>query len=458
MKNKLGFKIWLYLIAFSVAILLLLWCFQILSLKDYYEFSTKKEISKTVEKVKKLYNDPNYADYFDKLSYDNDMCIELYDGIVRVYSSFSCTSTAIEFSREKKAFIKADITSQGYEVSNGLDDKVLLYGIELDDNKYAFIQASLIPVDSTVSILKKQLLFVSFFTCVLSVLVAYFISRKISKPIEDINDNAKKLSKGIYDVKFDENSTVQEINELNKTLNYTSSELAKTENLRRELLANVSHDLKTPLTMIKAYAEMVRDLTYNNKEKRESNLNVIITESDRLNLLVNDILDLSKYQSGSIKLEYETFDLVSFIKDITKRYDIYEEKNGYDITCKCKGHIYVNADKKRLEQVMYNLINNAINYTGDDKKVYVFVREENDKVRVEVKDTGEGIKEEDLPLIWDKYYKADKTYSRITVGTGIGLSIVKNILMLHKLNYGVESTVNEGTTFYFELQVVKKPE
>lgn len=458
MKNKLGFKIWLYLIAFSIAILLLLWCFQILSLKDYYEFSTKKEISKTVEKVKKLHNDPNYANYFDKLSYDNDMCIELYDGIVRVYSSFSCTSTAIEFSREKKAFIKADITSQGYEVSNGLDDKVLLYGIELDDNKYAFIQASLIPVDSTVSILKKQLLFVSFFTCVLSVLVAYFISRKISKPIEDINDNAKKLSKGIYDVKFDENSTVQEINELNKTLNYTSSELAKTENLRRELLANVSHDLKTPLTMIKAYAEMVRDLTYNNKEKRESNLNVIITESDRLNLLVNDILDLSKYQSGSIKLEYETFDLVPFIKNITKRYDIYEEKNGYDITCKCKGHIYVNADKKRLEQVMYNLINNAINYTGDDKKVYVFVREENDKVRVEVKDTGKGIKEEDLPLIWDKYYKADKTYSRITVGTGIGLSIVKNILMLHKLNYGVESTVNEGTTFYFELQVVKKSE
>lgn len=458
MKNKLGFKIWLYLIAFSIAILLLLWCFQILSLKDYYEFSTKKEISKTVEKVKKLYNDPNYADYFDKLSYDNDMCIELYDGIVRVYSSFSCTSTAIEFSREKKAFIKSDTISQGYEVSNGLDDKVLLYGIELDDNKYAFIQASLIPVDSTVSILKKQLLFVSFFICVLSVLVAYFISRKISKPIEDINDNAKKLSKGIYDVKFDENSTVQEINELNKTLNYTSSELAKTENLRRELLANVSHDLKTPLTMIKAYAEMVRDLTYNNKEKRESNLNVIITESDRLNLLVNDILDLSKYQSGSIKLEYETFDLVPFIKEITKRYDIYEEKNGYDITCKCKGHIYVNADKKRLEQVMYNLINNAINYTGDDKKVYVFVREENDKVRVEVKDTGKGIKEEDLPLIWDKYYKADKTYSRITVGTGIGLSIVKNILMLHKLNYGVESTVNEGTTFYFELQVVKKPE
>lgn len=458
MKNKLGFKIWLYLIAFSIAILLLLWCFQILSLKDYYEFSTKKEISKTVEKVKKLYNDPNYADYFDKLSYDNDMCIELYDGIVRVYSSFSCTSTAIEFSREKKAFIKSDTTSQGYEVSNGLDDKVLLYGIKLDDNKYAFIQASLIPVDSTVSILKKQLLFVSFFICVLSVLVAYFISRKISKPIEDINDNAKKLSKGIYDVKFDENSTVQEINELNKTLNYTSSELAKTENLRRELLANVSHDLKTPLTMIKAYAEMVRDLTYNNKEKRESNLNVIITESDRLNLLVNDILDLSKYQSGSIKLEYETFDLVPFIKEITKRYDIYEEKNGYDITCKCKGHIYVNADKKRLEQVMYNLINNAINYTGDDKKVYVFVREENDKVRVEVKDTGKGIKEEDLSLIWDKYYKADKTYSRITVGTGIGLSIVKNILMLHKLNYGVESTVNEGTTFYFELQVVKKPE
>lgn len=438
---------------FSVVIILFLWLFQVVSLKSYYELSTKKEISEVVEKVEKNYTDSNYEDYFNKLSFNTDMCIEIYDGTKRSYYSFSCNANSIESNREKRDFMYQNYDSQGYEIEDKyLNSKVLLYGVKLENEKYAFIQASLIPVDSTVTILKEQLFIVSIVACILSTVLAILISKKISRPIETINENAKKISTGKYDVELNK-STISEINELNETLNYTSKELAKTEALRNELMANVSHDLKTPLTMIKAYAELVRDLNYKNKEKREENLNVIISETDRLNLLVNDILDLSKYQAHTIKLEYSEFDINSLINEIIKRYEIYTIKDGYSIEYNDKNEKFVIADRKRIEQVLYNLINNALNYTGDDKKVIINLvdNKEEDTILIEVKDTGKGIEEKELKLIWDKYYKVDKTYSRMQIGSGIGLSIVKSILDLHNLKYGVKSTVGKGTKFYFEL-------
>lgn len=453
MKNKLKFKVWCYLILFSIIILLFLWFFQVVSLKSYYELSTKKEIDSVINKVISNYQNEDSNEYFNKLSFDTDMCIEIYEGMKRNYYSFSCNVNSIELSREKRDFILKKYDSQGYEVFDKvLNSKVLLYGIKLSDSKYAFVQASLVPVDSTVTILKEQLLIVSFLVFGLSFVVAIYISKKISKPIEIINDNAKSIVNGNYDVSLSK-STISEIAELNETLNYTSRELSKTENLRRELLANVSHDLKTPLTMIKAYAELVRDLTYKDKKKREENLEVIISESDRLNLLVNDILELSKYQANTIKLEYCEFDIDELIEDIIKKYNIYKVKSGYHIKYKSCGRRLVIADKKRIEQVLYNLINNALNYTGEDKLVYIELidKKDNDCILIKIRDTGSGISEKDLDLIWDKYYKIDKTYSRIQIGTGIGLSIVKNILELHNVEYGVESIKDKGTVFYFEL-------
>ena len=252
-------------------------------------------------------------------------------------------------------------------------------------------------------------------------------------------------------IKESDNSEIEEINELSKTLNYACSELIKTEDLRRELMANVSHDLKTPLTMIKAYAELIRDVTYKDKEKMDKNLNTIIEETDRLNILVNDILELSKIQSNVSPLNIEEFDLNELIKSIINRYDIYIEKENYNIEYKEQNNLIIKADKKRIEQVIYNLINNAINYTGDDKKVFIKVKQDKSKIRVEIKDTGKGIEKKDIEYIWDKYYKVDKTHSRVQIGSGIGLSIVKNILINHKFEYGVESKINKGTTFYFEI-------
>lgn len=453
-KNKLNFKILGYLIFFSIIILLVLWFLQVVSFSAYYELSVRRNLKNVVNDVKENYNS---IDYLNRLSFDNNMCIEIYDGTTMSYSSISCYKDFSKLTIEKRDVILNNVEEREFKFTDRfVGSKTLMYGVKLENEKFAFVEVRLEPVNASVEILKEQLLLVSIFVCFFSVIVGIFISRKLSRPIEKINKEAKKLVKGEYDLELDNKSTVTEIKELNETLKYTSSELSKTESLRREFMSNVSHDLKTPLTMIKAYAEMVRDLTYKDKKKRENNLNVIIEESDRLNLLVNDILDLSKYQANTIELEYSDFDLNDLINEIINRYDIYKEKEKFKISYKSKKNCLVNADRKRISQVIYNLLNNAINYCGEDKKIDVKLTELDNTYKVEITNSGEGIKEEDLPLIWDKYYKIDKTYSRVQVGTGIGLSIVKNILELHNVKYGVNSREGENTTFYFELNKVKE--
>ena len=217
-------------------------------------------------------------------------------------------------------------------------------------------------------------------------------------------------------------------------------------------MANVSHDLKTPLTMIKAYAEMIRDITLDNKEKTKENLNVIIDETDRLNILVNDILELSKLQNNQDNLNIEKFDIVELINDILKRYQIIKETENYNLVLESPSSIIVKADKKRISQVIYNLINNAINYTGDDLTVTIRITENAKDCKIEIIDTGKGIDEKDLTNIWNRYYKKEKNHKRNVVGTGLGLSIVKNILEQHHFKYGVNSIKDKGTTFYFQVK------
>ena len=228
-------------------------------------------------------------------------------------------------------------------------------------------------------------------------------------------------------------------------------EVSKTDEYRRDLMANVSHDLKTPLTMIKAYAEMIRDITYKDTEKRNRDLNIIIDETNRLNLLVNDILELSKLQTAQEEMNIENLDLVELTNEVLKRYEIIKETENYKIILNTPSKAPVKADKKRLSQVMYNLINNAINYTGDNLTVRINIVDKKSYYLVEIKDTGKGIDKEDIENIWDKYYKKEKNHKRNVIGTGLGLSIVKNILENHKFTYGVKSIKNKGTTFYFEI-------
>ena len=450
LNNSLKSHIWLYLIIFTLMIVLFLWLFQVIFINKYYELSKADQIKKTTLEIIRNYDED--VAYLDKISYEDNVCIEIVKNRMTIYSSNeSNRGCLISNYQYKNDFFDSDVDEKTYKLINPLfDTKTLIYAKKYNDDITIFVNASLEPLDNTISILSNQLIIVTIIVSLLAFVIGYFISKRISKPIEKMNKNALKLANGNYNFKFDNNSKISEIDELANTLNYAKNELEHTDELRRDLLANVSHDLKTPLTMIKGYAEMIRDLNYDNEEKRNANLNVIIEESERLNVLVEDILTLSKIQANKDTINKEEFDLVTLINNIIKRYSIYKETEGYIFEVNTPKEVIINADKKKIEQVIYNLINNAINYTGEDNRVIINVIKDK-KVRVEIKDTGKGIKEEYLPHIWEKYYHSKKKHKRNVIGTGIGLSIVKTILESHKFKYGVISKLNKGTTFYFEI-------
>ncbi len=455
MKNKsLRLNIFIYLFIFSILILSFLWLFQVIFLDSYYKYKKTNEVERTVKNIINKYDSNNLYELLDNISYTKGMCIEAIKSNENIYFTNNFNNVCKNQGIDKLKVLQ--YMNSNFEVGNYAnisenDEKNIIYAMKLSDDIYVFITESLIPIDSTVNILSSQLIIVTIIVLFLSLIIAYFISNKISSPIIKINEKSKEMEKGKYNIVFDSNTEIKEIKELEKTLSSTAQELNKTEELRRELMANVSHDLKTPLTMIKAYSEMSRDININDKNKLCENLNIIIDEADRLNILVNDILDLSKIQSNTIKLEYEEFDLIELIKHIIQKFKILEDMEEYKFIFETKyNKLYVNCDKRRIEQVIYNLINNAINYTGDDNKIIISVVEEDYSYKICIKDTGKGIKKKDLMYIWDKYYKTDKLHKRNMVGTGLGLSIVKNILEMHDFKYGVD-TSNKGTIFYFKI-------
>lgn len=449
--NNIQFKTMSCLIVFSVIILIVMWAFQILFLKTYYEIYQIKSLKNVVEVLKQ--NTYTMTE-LETLSYNNDMCMEyVYKNKSYLFNGLNkdCILNNKNNSIKKiqKNFINKNINKEMIKLNNPIyNSKSILYSIKLSDGEYIFLNTALEDVNSTSSILTSQLIYVTFIVIIVAIIVSIYLSKMLNKPIINITKEAKKLAKGSK-VNI-EKSDIYEIDELANVLNYASNEINKTDELRRDLLANVSHDLKTPLTMIKAYAEMIRDIN-KDEESRKENLNIIISETDRLNILVNDILNLSKLESNVEKLEKSEFDLVDLINNIIKKYKIIKETENYNFKLKLPKKAIVYGDINKISQVIYNLVNNAINYTGDDLTVTIEVKEKKKTYLVSIIDTGNGISDMDLNIIWDKYYKNEKNHKRNKIGTGVGLSIVKNILEKHKFIYGVKSELNKGTIFYFEI-------
>ena len=427
--------------------LILLFFMQIISLDKYYEIYKTKQLEDVIKEIKNESEINNST--LEDLAYNYEVCISVYQNksekaISTIYNKgciFSDKKSSASYINE---FINGEKKEDTYLLQNKrFKNKTIIKALKYKENTYIFINASIEPLDSSIQIIKSQYIYIALILLIVSIILAFQISKQISKPIEKISDSAKKLEKGDFNTKFKPNTNIVEINELSETLERARMELSKTDELRRDLMANVGHDLKTPLTMIKAYAEMTRDLDNQTIEKKKENLNIIIEETDRLNVLVRDILDLSKLQSKTYELKIEKFDLHDLIKTILKRYFILIDYEGYEFIYNNKKSIIVNADKKRIEQVIYSLINNAVNYTGNDKKIYIELIENESSVTVEIRDTGKGIPKKEIEHIWDKYYHNEKNHKRNAFGTGLGLSIVKTILESHNYKYGVKSKKGE---------------
>jgi signal transduction histidine kinase len=327
----------------------------------------------------------------------------------------------------------------------------LIY-VKMADNRQGgqlavIIRAVISPVNATVTTLRYQLYYISCIILFLSVILAFIIAKRVSKPIEEITQSAIGLANGNYDTRFT-GKGFYEIVALSDTLNTAAMELSRVESLRRELLANVSHDLRTPLALIYSYAEMMRDFP---GEITPEQVHTIMDETRRLTTLVNDILDISKMENEMGKLNITRFNLTQSISETVKITGELLKKEGFEITFSHNGDVYVNADKAKIDRAFYNLLINAINYSGESRNILVEQTVTGNRARISVIDYGGGIAKADLPFIWDRYFKSGEAHKRAVTGSGLGLSIVKKIIDTHGGTYGAASEAGKGSTFWFEI-------
>ena len=456
MSNNLHNQFWKYFLLFTGLIIIVLLILQVLFVNDYYAIMKTRDVNTASHDIKKCKNNKDFYNCVDDLAYKGNVCIEIIDkNKKQLFKSELAAEGCLadkDIVKFKNKFINSNKQSFSYNSINPkFNNKNFLQCTKLDNNKYLFVNTSLEAVDSTYRILHSQFILLSVLLLLLSFILSYFVSKSLSKPIVKINNDAKELAKGNFNQEIISTSSIKELKELAETLNYTRMELAESEELKRDLLANVSHDMKTPLTMIKAYTEMMLDLHKNSSKKREDDGRIIIDEVNRLALLVDDILELSKIQSNIDTLNKEEIDVIKLIDNVINKFKVltYEDDYNFIFTHNID-ELIIEVDKKKLEQVIYNLINNAINYVGNDKEVIVDVN--GDDYIVSISDHGKGIKDEDLPYIWDKYYKNSKKHKRNKLGTGLGLSIVKTALEKHGYDYGVETKLGQGSTFWFKLK------
>ncbi len=466
--KSIKFHVWLRLELVVAALLVFTYIFLIAMFPMFYEWMKTYEISEAVLDIRSNWYNSELVNIIDRTALENKMYISVTSVDYDNNLTYQYEKNELPGSLSLLLISKETYMAEVRESDTGIvyrrfkdereNNKVLMLAASVGTDRkrpdgYIFICNYVQPIGTTMSIFLRQYIFVSIITMILTLFVSVVFASRITSPIVRINKSAKELPQGKFEADISDHDYA-EIKQLAATLESASKEIAKSDDLRRELMANISHDLRTPLTMIKAYAEMIRDLSGDNPEKRERHLKVIIDETDRLSSLVSDILDLSKLQAGVTEMHLETFDFGARLSGVISRFDILRDNDGIVIDLQSEDNIVITADIAKLEQVVYNLINNAVTYAGDDNTVIVkLYRKAPGVVRFEVTDHGEGISPENLKYIWDRYYKVserNQTHKRAKMGSGIGLSIVKNVLQLHGFAYGADSEVGEGSTFWFE--------
>ncbi|MDO5714274.1 MAG: HAMP domain-containing sensor histidine kinase [Tissierellia bacterium] len=459
--KSIRFTFWKYFVSFAALILIILWLLQTVFLNQFYETMKIREIDKIGNEIMLDFGKEDFATRILITAFTKGIGIRVIDEDGwKVYPTDASNDIFQQRYRMgrvqfKKYFGDLDENQRSKiftEKFQGSDNIELIFTgflpAENGEVYYLWINTPLEPVESTIDILKNQLIIVSVLSLALALFLSYFISNRLARPLVKMSNTAKELGEGNMNVVFDK-ARYTEVDELAKALNHATEEITKTIEMRKDLIANVSHDLKTPLTVIKSYGEMIRDISGNDEALRNRHIDTIISESDHLTNLVNDLLDLSKVESELEDIKMIPFNLEETVDEVLHRFDILAEKEGYEFKVIVEGNPTILGDESKIKQVLYNFISNGINYSKDEKKVIIRLISDKNQTLCEVEDFGVGIDENYIKHIWDRYYRVRDNHSRLMVGTGLGLYIVKNILELHGFEYGVKSKKGIGTTFYF---------
>lgn len=480
---RLKWKIFAFLLGFCSILLVTLWLFQTVFLDSFYRSIKVMEIKNQTTVIESKLDQEGLPELITSISQQGELSVEILElsGVIILKADSPRDLPFLPLSLQQKEDLIQTAREQGgeYIKVQGLSTQAfpektepfmgkipkemntngqfLIY-IRLVENSsgdlFAIYMNSLItPVTATVTTLRFQLYVITAMMVVLSVVLAFMIARRVSEPIEEINQSAKSLVKGDFSVHFNGKGFL-EIDELSNTLNSAAKELSKVEALRKELIANVSHDLRTPLSLIYGYAEVMHDFP---EEIKSEQTQVIMNETARLTKLVNDLLDLSKLENGAEILECKVWNITEAISIMAVRLEELLKKENYQIQFQFDQDIYVWADESKMSQAIYNLLQNAVHYTGEDHCVLIRQIVKANQVEISIIDTGDGIATDELDHIWDRYYRGGKAHKRAQNGSGLGLSIVKKVMELHKIEVGVESHQGHGSRFWFRMDILTKP-
>lgn len=455
-------------VMFAMVLVAFMWMLSSFFLDTYYQKMRTQEVIRTADAIEAQYLKGTSG--FDKYAVETAGINGLFIRIVSMDSTLEFNGTGEVRTAEEVDSDIASIDSRLRITGEGSVTEIrqaatsdssarLVYAshIGMGRNIAAlYIIAPLYPDQITIRIVKNMLGYITFILLSVACFLAYALSRRITLPIENLTRSATELSRGNYNVRFD-GSSFTETKELARALNKASYEMEKTDFYQREILANVSHDLKTPLTMIRSYAEKIIDISGDNPEKRNADLQIIISETERLNRLVTDMLSVSNLQSNNVEMHRETFDLVEAAEDVYESFKVLGSSQGYDVFFHPCKPAYVTGDRSRIMQVMTNFVSNAVKYSGDNKFIDIQLVRGNRKVTFHCIDHGVGIPSDEISHVWDKYYRTSANHERDIEGTGLGLAISKSILNLHSAKYGVKSEEGKGSDFWFEMDTVRKP-
>lgn len=468
--NGIRFRFWLVFFALAVGITFFIGILQIGFIRPYYRNSKIRSINTVADEITSdiiLEGTSESIENALHTTVNNDVCVQIYNADGReVYSADSlgtgCLFHTSSFKKEKMILtLQDEETKQNSEISNfemnpSTGQEMIVYGRKVSSslaNYYMFVNAPLEPVDSIVSFFCQQYGFYTIIAIALASFVALCISNTITQPIVRMKKEAQQLAERDYTVTFTGGSFT-ETKELASTLNDMKEKLGKIDELRRDLIANVSHDIRTPLTDIRAYAEMIRDISGDNPEKRNKHLEVIIHETEYMSRLINDMSEVSRMQSGNAVIHRENIDLVEIIYEVVQINESLLRNAGLKIVIDVPDELTIYFDRVKMAQVVSNYLTNAIKHTPSGKTITIkaYMKADEETMHFEVKDEGEGIPKEELPYIWDRYQKSSRTFRRNMTSTGLGLSIVKTIADTYDARVGVDTEVNQGSIFYFELR------
>lgn len=438
---------------FSFFIIGFIWLFQALYFNTIYENVKTSEIESISNFAVFAYSkDPNYNQVLRDVSLEKNVEIIIFSvegeflNII-FNSSRDCEHTVMESKMNSLMFNINEANKTSYITTNN-NIKFLNTGkIENINgvNTYFYVSAPVTPMNSTTQNIQYMLAFISIGVFFITLIGSYVLSSQLSQPIERMAKKAKQLSASNTNVKF--NATeYAEVKQLSDTLNFAIGEIKKTDAIRKDVMANVSHELRTPLTMIKSYTELIKDISGNDPEKRQQHLEVIYSEAERLEYLINDMMDYSKLESGMMTYNKTRFNLSESLKLFKTTYS--EKYKNFKITLSAPKSAFIYADKTRIEQVISNMLNNAINYSTTKKEINIRLKplSNENKFRLDIVDHGMGISKENLEHIFDRHFRSSNA-KRATVGSGIGLSIAKSILNYHNYQFFANSTEGKGSTF-----------